>query len=157
MAVVAGVAAGDVGWVLTRGDDAIVAGSTVANDLGVVDGYRGYPNRRTVAVLADVGRLNMGLILAGCVRAVVAADAVTKDVHMIEICWDPTDGCVAVFAGTAARNMSRMLSGGAETVVTANTITYNATVVEYSRQPGRCRMAIVALIAGGNMVERFAG
>jgi len=38
-----------------------------------------------VAVLTDACRLNVPAILAGCVRAVMAADTISGDVQVIEI------------------------------------------------------------------------
>ena len=87
MTIVAGVAAGDMGRMLTGGGDAVVAGATSANDLRVVDICRWGPHRWTMAVLANIGGLNVCLILAGGVGAVVTTDAITKDVQVVEISW----------------------------------------------------------------------
>ena len=73
-----------------------------------------------MAVLADIGRRDVGRALAGCVGAVVAADAVARDVHVIEIGREPGDGRVAVVAIIAARDMSRVLAGCRVAVMTGN-------------------------------------
>ncbi len=45
------------------------------------------PNVWIVAILADVGCLNMRERFASCFDAVVAANAVAGDIDMIEIGW----------------------------------------------------------------------
>ena len=40
-----------------------------------------------MAVLTNVARLQMGQSLAGCLDTIVAADAISRNVYMIEICW----------------------------------------------------------------------
>ena len=52
----------------------------------------------------------MGRVLAGRVGAVVAADAIARDIHMIEIRRDPRNRCVAVVAVIAARYVRRVLA-----------------------------------------------
>lgn len=38
-----------------------------------------------MAILTDVGRQDMRLVLAGCLHAVVAADTISRNIHVIEI------------------------------------------------------------------------
>ena len=64
---------------------AVMAGATTAQNLGVIDGHRRRKDVGGVAVLTDVRCLHVGRILANCVGTVVATDAVTSDVHVIEI------------------------------------------------------------------------
>ena len=85
MTVVAGVAAGKVRRVLAGCRDAVVTGATGAQYLGVIDSDYRRPQVRGVAVFADIRRLNVRRSFAGCLGAVMAADAVAGDVQMIEI------------------------------------------------------------------------
>ena len=59
MAIITVITAADVGWMLARGGDAIVAGATGADDLGVIDRVRWNPQCVAMAVFADVGRQDM--------------------------------------------------------------------------------------------------
>ena len=63
----------------------VMAGATTTQNLGVIDGHHGRKHIGRVAVLADVRRLHVGLILADGIRTVVTADAVTSDIYVIEI------------------------------------------------------------------------
>lgn len=62
-------------------------------------------------------------ILAGCSEAVVATDAITYDIGMIEVRRCPGDRGMAVVAVVAACNMGRMFSGCRDTVVAHGTAT----------------------------------
>lgn len=85
MAVVAIIAARDVGWVLAGRYEAVMAGAACTYDLRVVDGVHRHPDVRCMAVLADIGCLDMREALAGGVNAVVAAGAIARDIYMIEV------------------------------------------------------------------------
>lgn len=84
MTVIAGIAASDVARLLARGRYTVMTGAAGPHDLRVIDSHHRRPEVRGVAVLADVGRLDVCGCLAGRVGAVVAAHAVTCDVRMIE-------------------------------------------------------------------------
>jgi len=92
MAVVAGITAGDVGWMFTGRGDAVMAGATGAYDLGVIDGKRRYKHIGAVAILADISRLYMCRRLAGGLCAVVAAHAIASDIDVIEVGRQPGNG-----------------------------------------------------------------
>ena len=85
--VIAGIAAGDMCWMLADRSDAIVAGAAGAYYLGVIDRQHGRKQIRRVAIFADIGRLNVGGVLADCIRAVVTADAIARDIDVIEVRW----------------------------------------------------------------------
>ena len=85
MTIIAGVAAGDMCWVLAGRRDTVVAGTASADHLSVIDRHHRRKNIGCVAVLTDVRRLNVCRVLAGRVGAIVAADAVAGDIHVIEI------------------------------------------------------------------------
>ena len=59
VAIIAGIAARQVSRVLAGRGDAVVAGTAGSDDLGVIDGDNGRPRRRPMAILANVGRLNV--------------------------------------------------------------------------------------------------
>ena len=133
MTVVASVAAGDMRRILAGGGNAIVARATSANYLRVVDIRRWGPYRRTMAVFANIGGLNVRLVLAGCIGAVVTADAVTENVYVVEIRGQPGSCNVAVVAGVAAGNVGLVFAGRSNAIVAANTIAKYVIVIEHSR------------------------
>lgn len=85
MTIVTGVAAGDVALVLADGNDAVVARTTAAKYLRVIDGHHGCEYVGSVAIFADIGCLDVCRALAGSIGAVVAAHTVTGDINVIEI------------------------------------------------------------------------
>lgn len=80
VAVVAGIAAGEVRRVLAGCNHAIMTGATGADDLGMVDAKHGREYVGVMAVLANVTGLNMRKVLANGVHAVMAVNAATGDV-----------------------------------------------------------------------------
>ena len=56
MTVVAGVAAGNVRRMLAGGNHTIVARATCSDYLRVIDDGRRHPDRRAMAIFADIGR-----------------------------------------------------------------------------------------------------
>lgn len=85
MAIIAGVAAGDVRRVLPGCCDAIVAGSARTEDLCVIDGIGGRKYVGVVAVLTYAAGLNMRGVFAGGIDTVVAVNAIIRDSRVIEI------------------------------------------------------------------------
>ena len=85
VAVVTGIAAGDMRRVLANGNGAIVAGDASANYLGVIDGQYWRKNIRRVTVFADVRCLNMRLVFANGIRTVMAAGTVASDIDVIKV------------------------------------------------------------------------
>ena len=76
-----------------------------------------------MAVLADIGCLNVGRVLAERVRTVVAAYAVGRDVGVIEIgCGYPGGGNMAIITSVPGRNVCRMFASRNDPVVTRATI-----------------------------------
>jgi hypothetical protein len=82
-----------------------------------------------MAVFTDIGGLNMCRGLSGCVGAIVAAEAVTGEVGMINIRRDPARGCVTVVASVAAGYMRRILAFGDRAIVAGSTGTDHLCVV----------------------------
>jgi hypothetical protein len=87
VAVVAGIAAGEVRRVLAGCNYAIVTGATGADDLGMVDAKYGRKYVGVMAVFANVAGLNVRKVLANGAHAVVAVNAATGDIQMIKIRW----------------------------------------------------------------------
>ena len=108
----------EVSIVLTCRRIAVMAGRTGTQHLRMVDYRYGRPGRRGVAVLTHICRRHVCRVFAGRVGAVVAADAVARDIHVIEIRRDPGDGCMAVVAVVAACDVRRVLARGGVAVVT---------------------------------------
>ena len=79
MTVIAVIAAGNVRRMLAGGNNAVMAGSTTADDLGVVDDQHGHEHGRTMAVFADIRCLNVCRVLADRLCTVVAIYAVCCD------------------------------------------------------------------------------
>ena len=116
-----------------------------ADDLRMVNGKNGRKHVGVMAILADVARLDVRRILAGCLDAVVAINAVTRNVPVVEIRRDPTRRCVAVVAGFAARNVVRCLSGRSEAVVAGATGSGYLSMVDHV--DGRKCICVVAILA----------
>ncbi len=74
-----------VPWVWTDGRYAVVTGRTRAKHLRVIDGEYGRKHIRGMAIFADIRCQNMCRVFAGRVCVVMAANAVTGDIHVIEI------------------------------------------------------------------------
>lgn len=70
-----------------------------------------------MAVLADVGRRDMRRVFAGRVGAIVAANAIARDVGVIKICREPGDRCMAIVAVVAACDVCRVLARSCIAVV----------------------------------------
>jgi len=96
-------------------------------------------------------------VLARRVGAVVAAEAVSGDVHVIEIRRYPRDGGVTVIAIIAARYVRRMLAGCSRSVV-AGTACANDLCVVHLVSGYECHVVVTILanIAGLDMGRVFA-
>ena len=85
MTVIAVIPARDVRRVLAACNDAVMTGAAGAQYLGVVDRENRRPHIAAVTVFANIARLYVRGALARGFGAVVAAEAVARDVDMIEI------------------------------------------------------------------------
>lgn len=56
MAVIAGIATGDVCWILADSSDAVMAGTTSADHLGVIDSQRRHKHVGGVAIVTGIRR-----------------------------------------------------------------------------------------------------
>ena len=79
----------DVVLILTGRDRAVMAARTSTEDLRVIDPHDGRPAKSIVAILADVGRVDVGEILTGSIDTVMAADTVIDDAAVIKECGNP--------------------------------------------------------------------
>ncbi len=89
MTVVTIIAAGDVRRVFAGRRDAVMTGAAGTQYLGVIHGSHRRPHIGVMAVFTNISRLYMCKILTGCCCAVMAADAVTRDIDVIENSWSP--------------------------------------------------------------------
>jgi len=124
----------------------VMAGIAGTQDLYVINGEYGRPYCWAMAIFADVGRQNMRRILTGRLCAVVAADAVTKDVDVIEIGGYPGARNVTVVASIVARDVCQIFASCGHAVVAADTIAEDVAVVEDCRGPRRGVVAVVTLV-----------
>ena len=158
MAVIAVVAAGYVGRVFAGCRAAIVTGAASAYDLGMVDGVGGHPHIRRMTVFADVARLHMCCrILARGVGTVVAAEAVARDVDVIEVRGQPAGGRMTVVAVSAAGDVVQVFSGCRDTVMTRATGAQDLCVVHGKHGRKHIgRMTVFANVARLHMRRAFA-
>jgi hypothetical protein len=84
MTVVAGIVALDVIDRLAESRDIVVARIACAENLQMVDSRDGRERDRRVAVLANIRSAEMRGVFSRRADAIVAADASTRDVRMIE-------------------------------------------------------------------------
>ena len=105
MAVITAVGAGDVRWMLADGGGAVVTGEAGTDDIRMIDTHNRDPAGVAVTVFADAVGLDMGGVLAGSVRAVVAAGAIAGDVAVVEDRAAPAAGVMAVVAAVVTGDM----------------------------------------------------
>ena len=155
MAIVAIVAGLDVGRVLARRDGAVMARATGTHDLRVVDRIGRHPQRVVMAVLTNIGGLDMPRILAGGANTVVTGRAATNDAGVIKVGRYPCHRCMAVVTVVATDDMRGVLARSNCAVVAGTTGTQYLGVIN---QVGRCPQgAVVAVLAnfGGPDVCRI--
>lgn len=86
VAVVAIIATRDMCGMFAGGRDAIVAGTTRSDDLGVIHGECRNPGIRRMAILANIGGLNVRCIFTGRIGTIVATKTVTRNVYVVKVC-----------------------------------------------------------------------
>ena len=89
MAIVTGIARGDVGGGLAQGDAAVVAAETGSEDRGMIDTYNRAPGGGRVTGFTGAAGLDVGSGLAGGGAAVMAGHAATGDRAVIESSTEP--------------------------------------------------------------------
>lgn len=85
MAVITVIAAGDMVRVFSDGCHAVMARSTGTEHLRVIDRCDRGEHIARVAVLANIRRLNVCCRFADRVDAVVAVEAITRDIDVIKV------------------------------------------------------------------------
>jgi len=157
VAVVTGVAAREVPGVFAGRHRAVMARRAGTEHLRVVDAVRGRPLHRVMAVLANVARRHVRRPLAGCVDAVVTAEAVARDIRMIEGGRYPAIRGVAVVAGIGTRDMSRIFAGRDGSVVTRGAGTEHLRVIDaVGGRPEDFVVAVLADVRGTDMRRTLA-
>jgi len=130
---------------LAHGRDAVMAATTAADDLCVVDLLSRHERDDRVAVLTDISRLGVVAGFAERIDVVVAADAVAGNVCVIEVCRHPAIRRVAVVAGIAARDVPVVLAHRDRAVVAGATVSQHLSVINAHR--GRERYDTMAVLA----------
>lgn len=91
MAIVAVIATCNVCGIFPRRHYAVVTRTAAAENLSVVDSEWWYPEIGCVAVLTDFGAVDVRSVFAGCFSAIVAVDAIARDIQVIKIRGQPGD------------------------------------------------------------------
>ena len=89
MAIVAGIAAGDMCWVFACRDNTIMTAVAGSNHLGVVHREDWCKDVGVVAVLANITGLDVCQVLANGIDTVMAVNTLASDVQVIKIGWQP--------------------------------------------------------------------
>lgn len=87
-----------------------MAADTVAEYIHMIEVCR-HPTGGRVTVITSVAASNVGLVLAGCIDAVVAADAIANDTAVIKHGWQPGSCAMTVIALVIGGNVTKCLSG----------------------------------------------
>ncbi len=143
MAVIAIIAAGEVGRIFTSRYRAIVTGTAGTDDLGVIDEGSRLPQRSVVAVFANISGLDMRQALTGRFHAIVTASATAGDARMVKNGGSPGRGLMAVITLLAAGEMGGIFSRCNNTVVAGPTTSSDCSMVHIAdRAPGRRGVAV---------------
>lgn len=152
MTVVATIIARDVRWMFARCSKTVMTGAATAQYLCVINRIGWRPRITIVAILTDVTRLHMRQVLARGIQTVVAANAIARNVQVIECRWSPCNCRVAVIASIAAGKVRRVLAGRDYAIVTRAADADDLRMVDCKR--GRKYvgvMAVLAYVAGLDM------
>ena len=111
----------------------------------MVDSKHGCPHIARVTVFANIARLHVRGAFARGFGAVVATEAVARNIDMIEVRWQPGNGCMAIVAIVAAGDMRRVFSSCRNTVMTGTAGTGYLCVVDSNG--GRPDIGVMAVLA----------
>ena len=146
MTVIARIGAGYMRQRLSGCDRAIMARTTTADYLAVIDRIRRCPQRVVVTILTSVGRIDVRDTLTYGRYAIVTTGAVSRDARVIERGRNPGHRRVTVFADVVARNVRWRLTGGNNAVMTGCAGTGQVRVIDDRHNlPVRRLMALGAL------------
>jgi len=118
MTVITIVTAVYVRRMLAARRNTIMTGATRANHLRMVHEIGRRPYIGVVAIFADIAGLNVRKRLAACFRAIVATDAIARNIHMVEIGRPPANRRVTIVTGVTAVYVCGVLAGCREAVMT---------------------------------------
>ena len=136
VAIVAGIATGDVVRCLALCRRPVMTACAGAEHVGMVHAYHRDPAAVPVAVLAQVRGLDVRCIFSFCCRAVVATGTVTANTGVIEVGRGPGIRRVAVITGSATGDVGWCLALCRRPVMTACTGAEHVGVVHaYHRDP----------------------
>ena len=145
VAVIAVFAALNVGRILASRRRTVVAGIAGTQHMQVIDGNGRVPEICTVTVLADVRCRDVRGTFTGCIGAIVATEAVARDVPVIDNGRHPCQCRVTVITLFTRDDMRRVLAGRIDAVMTGSAGPRDGDVIhEGYRAPGRRRMAVDA-------------
>ena len=158
MTIVAGITASKMRWVFAGGRRAVVAGETRTDDLSVIDGVRRCEGDSIMAVDAQVSRIDVRQVFTDGIGAIMAADAITRDVGMVEVGRSPRRGRMAIVTGVAACKMRRVLAGCNSAVVAGEAGSDDLCMVHcIGRCPGNAAVAIFANVTRIDVRRVLAG
>ena len=96
-------------------------------------------------------------VLAGGLDAVVATDAVSRDVDMVKLCREPGGRLVAVAALIAGGNVVRRLAGRYDAVMAGSAASHDGRMVhEGNRAPRGRGVTVRANVRRRDMIARLA-
>lgn len=102
-----------------------------------------------MAVLADIGCIDVIGVFACNIDAVVTGKAIARNAGMIEDGRNPERTVMTVVAVVARRNVARRLAGGSGAIVTGTAAPRHSHMVHVEdRAPGRCGVAAIAGFRG---------
>ena len=96
-----------------------------------------------VAVFAEVTGLDVCRVLAGRIYAIVAVDAISGDIQMIEIGWQPPRRGVAIVTGICARQMIQVFARCGNAIMAGTALTDNLHVIDDVRRREGIRIVAV--------------
>ncbi len=143
----------EVAVVLACSKRAVMAGRTRTEYLCVINSCHGHPHCRCMTIFTDIRRRYVVLVLAGCIRAIVATDTIADDIRVIKIRRSPGNGRMAIVAVVTARDMRGVFADCNVAVVTRRTCANDLRVVNRNnRLEERRAVAIFTDVAGQNVI-----
>lgn len=156
MTVIAIVAARDMSCMLSDRDVAVMAGTTGAQYLCVVDGYYRLKHDSVVAVLTNIGRRHMCRTLARRRDAIMTGDAIAEYAGMVIRRRYPGSRIVTIIALVAAGYVVRCLTGSLGPIVTIDTVAhYRYMINKVDDAPVSCYVAVRAFAGRRDVIGRF--
>lgn len=130
MTIITGITTGNVIRCFSTGRRSVMATETGTNYIGMIDTGNRTPQRRIVAILAQIRCLDMRAVLAGRRRTIVAGKTTATHRTVIEHGRDPAAGTVTIIAGVATAYMVRRLATGRGPVMATETGTDHRNMVD---------------------------